>query len=88
MLWTTKQKDGSFRTIDTNKATMFDLAAEWFLMGQEKKERKARKMAAALINWKCCNPKCNKQLHEGMLYEDYSSVYKCDCGTINQIEEQ
>jgi len=40
MIWTTKQKDGSFRTIDTNNCSLFDLFAEAVLMRKERKNDK------------------------------------------------
>ena len=39
MLWTTKQKDGTMRTLDTNNCTIFELVLEWFLMWFERKEK-------------------------------------------------
>ena len=43
MFWTTKDKEGNMRTIDSNKATLWDLGMEFFLMGKEdKKEQKTK----------------------------------------------
>ena len=35
MMWTTKQEDGTYRTLDTENCSMFDLILEFFLMGKE-----------------------------------------------------
>jgi len=43
MLWTTKQKDGSFRSIDTENCSLLDIGIEFALMGRESKRRKRDK---------------------------------------------
>lgn len=43
MIWTTKQKDGSYRTIDTNNASILDFIIEFNLMRREEQEKKKKK---------------------------------------------
>ena len=40
MLWTTKQKDGSFRSIDTENCSLLDIGIEFALMRREKLDKK------------------------------------------------
>lgn len=56
MKWSTFQRDGQIRTIDTNDATILDLAIEFALWPvnaearKKRKERKARRKAEAMAN--------------------------------------